>query len=427
MAFEITMPALSPTMEKGNLTRWLVRDGDAVRAGDVLAEIETDKASMELEAAGDGVVSRIVIAGGTDDVPIGTVIALIGDAAVEATDRSTDAAREEAGPMTSGDPSPVAAAVPHAPPTEILDTRPSAPRPPAPVASRASPLARRIAGAAGIDLGQVRGSGRSGKILRIDVLPDRAAAAIAVPAPARDAPAAPVHPPPIGIPHETVKLSGMRRTIAARLTEAKQTVPHFYLSVEVRLDALLALRRELNAAGASGGLKLSVNDFLIKALAIALEQTPDANVQFGGDRLYRFKRVDVSMAVAIPGGLVTPVILDAANKRLSRLAAEARDLAARARNGQLAPEEYQGGTASISNLGMFGMTSITPILNPPQALILGVGAGEEKPWIKDGAVGIATVMTVTGSFDHRAIDGAVGAELMRGFGKLVEQPLDILT
>ncbi len=441
MSVEVTMPALSPTMEKGNLARWLVREGDPVRAGDVLAEIETDKASMEFEAASDGVLSRIMVAAGTEDVPVGTVIALINDAA--AADARPDAAPAGPAPAKTAAPAPVAAApslpvapaaspatpapVPHAPPAEVLDTNSSAPPPAVPSASRASPLARRIAAAKGIDLGQVRGSGRGGKILRIDVLPDPASVAAAAPASAPAAPAAPVYPPPVGIPHEAVKLSGMRRTIAARLTEAKQTVPHFYLNVDIRLDALLDLRRELNAAAGNGGLKLSVNDFLIKALAIALEEVPDANVQFGGDQLYRFRRADVAMAVAIPGGLVTPVIVDAANKRLTRLAAEARDLAARARTGQLTPEEYRGGTASISNLGMFGMSSITPILNPPQALILGVGAGVEKPWVRDGAVGIATVMTATGSFDHRAIDGAVGAEFMRGFKRLVEQPLDILT
>ncbi len=419
---EILMPSLSPTMEKGNLARWLVREGDPVKTGDVLAEIETDKASMEFEATGDGVVSRIMVAAGTDDVPVGTVIALIGDAPADgasigdvpadepttgeaAADEPTtgepttgeaalmaDVSREVAGPGPAED----------APPPAMQTVAPSAP-PSDRITGRASPLARRIAAAAGIDLAGVRGSGPGGKILKIDVLPDRPADA-SLPAP-RAAPATPVHPPPAGIPHETVKLSGMRRTIAARLTEAKQAVPHFYLDVSVRLDALLALRRELNAAAADGAPRLSVNDFLVKALAVALERTPDANVQFGGDRLYRFGRVDVSMAVAIPGGLVTPVIVDAANKRLSHLAAEARDLAARARAGQLAPEEYQGGTASISNLGMFGMSSITPILNPPQALILG----------------IATVMTVTGSFDHRAIDGAVGADLMRTFKTLVER------
>ena len=427
MVSEIVMPSLSPTMEKGNLAKWLVREGDAVKAGDVLAEIETDKASLEFEATSDGVVSRIVVAAGTDDVPVGTVIALLGDAlsgtAAEAvkstTDRRTDAPPQAAVPASV--PTAAAATVPHTPPTEVLDTTRSAPPSGVPSSTRISPLARRIAGARGIDLGQIRGSGRDGKILRIDVLPDRAAASTAAPA----ASAAPMHPPPTGMPYETVKLSGMRRTIARRLTEAKQTVPHFYLSVDVRLDALLDLRGVLNTSRHPQE-KLSVNDFLIKALAVALEQTPDANVQFGGDQLYRFRRADISVAIAVPGGLVTPVVVDAANKRVSRIASEMRDFSARARAGTLLPEECKGGTASLSNLGMFGMTSIVPVINSPQAVIMGIGAGEQRPVVTSDQVTVATVLTATGSFDHRAIDGAIGAELVRTFKILVEQPDQML-
>ena len=440
MPSEITMPALSPTMEKGTIARWLVREGDRVRAGDVLAEIETDKASMEVEAADDGVVSRIMVADGTDDVPVGAVIALIGEATAAAAPADAAAGATAGDNVTNrlrdvSDDVASPAAVEQAPQavTDTATVSPPAaevaPARPAPVAlpegRSASPLVRRIAQIKGIDLSRITGSGPRGKIIRADLgLPEPGPARAPIPVAA--APVAPTYPPPDRIPHEAVRLSGMRRTIAARLTEAKQTIPHFYLTVDVRLDALLALRRDLNTAG-DDRLKLSVNDLLLKALALALELVPDANVQFGGDQLYRFRRVDVAMAVAIPGGLITPILVDAAGKRLRTLAAEARDLARRARAGQLAPEEYTGGTASLSNLGMFGMTSITPILSPPQALILGIGAGVERPWVTDGALTVATVMTATGSFDHRAIDGAVGAAFMRSFKDLVERPLDILT
>ncbi len=432
MAAEIIMPSLSPTMEKGSIAKWRVREGDAVKAGDVLAEIETDKASMEFEAAEDGIVSRIVVAAGTEDVPVGALIALIGDAADAPARGMQGGSQDVAGPGPAEDTGlaaaplpPMPSEVPHAPPMAILDTAPVKPSLPAtavPSSTKASPLARRIAGAKGIDLGQIRGSGRDGKILRIDLnLPRRAGMLDAAPTPVHAAAPTPIHPPPTGVPHETVKLSGMRRTIARRLTESKQTVPHFYLNVDVRLDALLTLRGELNASR-DASEKLSVNDFLIKALAVALELTPDANVQFGGDQLYRFGRADISVAIAIPGGLVTPVVIDAGNKRVSRIAAEVKDFSARARAGTLAPEEYKGGTASLSNLGMFGMTSIVPVISPPQAVIIGIGAGEQRPVAADGQLALATVLTATASFDHRAIDGAVGAELVRTFKNLIERP-----
>jgi pyruvate dehydrogenase E2 component (dihydrolipoamide acetyltransferase) len=284
-------------------------------------------------------------------------------------------------------------------------------------------LARRIAAVKGIDLGGLNGSGAGGKIVKADLgLPDVA--------PAQSVPAAtppiPTYGPPVGVPHDVIELSGMRKTIARRLAEAKQTVPHFYLTVDCNLDVLLELRGKLNTTLADSGVKLSVNDFLIKALALALTEVPGANVQFAGDRMYRFGRVDVSMAVAIEGGLITPVIVDAANKRLSMIAKEAKELAALARDGKLKPEQFQGGTASISNLGMFGIKEMVPVINPPQGVILGIGAGERRSYVVDDELAIATVLSATGSFDHRAIDGAVGAELMRAFKRLVESPIDML-
>ena len=435
MAFEIMMPALSPTMEKGTLVRWLVREGEPVSTGDLLAEIETDKASMEFEAATDGVLSRIIVGDGAEDVPVGTVIGLIGDVQDDAAAQDGHASQDGPAPQdgvvaameerTAEISGPSEAALPAAPSEDPL--------PPARTITQdgvlVSPLAGRIAAQRSIDLKRVRGSGPSGRIMKTDLGLARTRAA-PVPAPNAE-PVAPdavqTLPAPTlaaAIPHEIVKLSGMRRTIARRLTEAKQTIPHFYLSVDIRLDELLALRRELNALEA--GPKLSVNDFLVKALALALVATPDANVQFAGDTLLRFKRADISVAVAIPGGLVTPVIVDAGGKCMSQIATEFRALAERARAGKLAPEDYQGGVASLSNLGMYGMGSIIPVLSPPQAVIVGVGAGEERPHAVNGALALATVMNATGSFDHRAIDGAAGAEMMRSFKNLLENPLLLL-
>ena len=441
MAFEIMMPALSPTMEKGTLVRWLIREGEPVSTGDLLAEIETDKASMEFEAARDGVLSRIIVGDGAEDVPVGTVIGLIGDmqddAAAQDGQASQDSRTSQDGPAPRDD---VVAAMGErtaevsGPGEAALLAAPSEdPLPPVRMITQdgilVSPLAGRIAAQRSIDLTRIRGSGPSDRIMKADLGLARTRTA---PVPAADAAPAPpdavqVSPAPAlaaTIPHEIVKLSGMRRTIARRLTEAKQTIPHFYLSVDIRLDELLALRRELNALEA--GPKLSVNDFLIKALALALVATPDANVQFAGDTLLRFKRADISVAVAIPGGLVTPVIVDVAGKSMSQIATEFRALTERARTGKLVPEDYQGGVASLSNLGMYGMGSIIPVLSPPQAVIVGVGAGQERPHAVKGALGLATVMNATGSFDHRAIDGAAGAEMMRSFKSLLENPFLLL-
>jgi pyruvate dehydrogenase E2 component (dihydrolipoamide acetyltransferase) len=398
MSTELIMPALSPTMEVGKLARWLVAEGDTVKSGDLLPEIETDKATMEVEAVDDGMLARIVVAEGTEGVAVGAVIALmagVDDAAVL----------------------PLAATVPRAASPALPIVVNALARP-----GKASPLARRIAIARNIDLDRLNGSGRGGKIVKMDLgLQDIAPVWVAPPT---IAPATAYGPPP-GIPHEVIELSSMRRTIARRLAEAKRTVPHFYLTVDCDLDALLALRSELNS-GLANGVKLSVNDFLIKALALALVMVPDANVQFAEDRMYRFARADIAMAVAVEGGLLTPVIADAAEKRLSTIAKEAKDLAALARDGKLKPEQYQGGTASISNLGMFGIKTIVPVINAPQGMILGIGAGEKRPCVIDDQLAVATVMSATGSFDHRAIDGAVGAEFMQAFKRLVENPLGIL-
>ena len=465
MPIDITMPALSPTMETGTLAKWLVKVGDAVKSGDILCEIETDKATMEVESIDEGTVAELLVADGTEDIKVGAVIARLsgeGEAAVSAT-AGASAPLPPAGGVGGGvataaslvsePPPPAAAAAPTPPAASSVDTPP----PTSPASGRgetgtegdatrinASPLARRLAAAANLDLATLVGSGPHGRIVKADV--DAAAAATSAHQPVAavthtgsapvagvvaQAAAGPVAAmsasvPPAGVPMAAVKLSNMRRTIARRLAESKATVPHFYLTVDIRLDALLKLRGELNKSLEAIGIRLSVNDLLIKALGGALIRVPEANVQFAGDTLYKFSRVDVSVAVAIPGGLITPVIVDAAGKRLSVIASEMKDLAARAKDGKLLPEEYQGGTASISNLGMFGIKQFDAVINPPQGLILAVGAGEPRPYVVDDALAISTIMSATGSFDHRAIDGAVGAQFMSAFKALVENPLGML-
>jgi pyruvate dehydrogenase E2 component (dihydrolipoamide acetyltransferase) len=427
MPIELKMPALSPTMEEGTVAKWLVKEGDIVAAGDVLAEIETDKATMEFEAVDEGRIAKIVVGDGTEGVKVGTVIALI------------QGEGEEAAPAKSAAPEPEKAKAPEpkAAPEAAPKPQAAAPRPdPVPQSHeegariKASPLARRLAAQQGIDLGGITGSGPGGRIVKADLEGAPAGKASAPAAQAQSGTAAakpvPAAEAPAGIPHETIKLSSMRKTIARRLAESKQTVPHFYLTIDCNLDALLKLRGELNAGLEGRGVKLSVNDLLIKALGAALVEVPDANVQFAGDTLLKFSRVDISMAVAIPGGLITPVITDVANRSLSAIATDAKGLAERAREGKLQPEEYQGGTASISNLGMYGIKQFDAVINPPQAMILAVGAGEKRPYVVNDALAVATVITATGSFDHRAIDGAVGAELMAAFKRFVEKPLAML-
>jgi pyruvate dehydrogenase E2 component (dihydrolipoamide acetyltransferase) len=415
MPIELKMPALSPTMEEGTLARWLVKEGDKVSSGDLLAEIETDKATMEFEAVDEGIVTQILVAEGTDGVKVGAVIAMI---------QGEDDEDAVAGPSSSvalPQPLPQAGGVGGGPAPSHSNDR-----------VKASPLAKRIAVNKGLDLTSVAGTGPNGRIVKADVDALSGESRIPVAASASneglraEAPVAKPVAINTDIPHEVVKLSNMRKTIARRLTESKQQVPHIYLTVDVRLDALLKLRGELNASLESRGIKLSVNDMLIKALGLALIQVPKCNVSFAGDNMLQYSRADISVAVSVPTGLITPIVTDAANKSLSKISTEVAELAARAKDGKLQPHEYQGGTASISNMGMMGIKQFDAVINPPQAMILAVGAGEKRPYIVDDALAIATVMSVTGSFDHRAIDGADGAMFMKVFKELVEKPLGLV-
>ena len=417
MTIELKMPALSPTMEEGTLAKWLVKEGDTVKSGDLLAEIETDKATMEFEAVDEGTISKILVTEGSDGVKVGTPIALM---AGEGESAAAPAPKADVTPAKKEEPKPEPA-----PPAKGGGETPAA----APEATvtpkadggeriKASPLARRLAEAQGIDLGSLTGSGPGGRIVRAD-LGEKAGGAKAATAPVSQA--APVEPG--DIPHEIVKLSNMRKTIARRLTESKQQVPHIYLTVDIQLDRLLKLRSEINAGLAARGMKLSVNDMLIKALAVALIEVPECNVSFAGDNLIKYSRADISVAVSIAGGLITPIVSNADEKSLSKISTEMGDLAARAKEGKLQPNEYQGGTASLSNMGMYGIKQFEAVINPPQGMIMAIGAGEKRPYVIDDSLQIATIMSATGSFDHRAIDGADGARLMSKFKALVENPL----
>ncbi|MDG1128391.1 MAG: pyruvate dehydrogenase complex dihydrolipoamide acetyltransferase [Paracoccaceae bacterium] len=435
MPVEILMPALSPTMEEGTLAKWLVKEGDTVSAGDLLAEIETDKATMEFEAVDEGVIGKLLVAEGTEGVKVNSPIALLLEDGESASDAQTAAPKAE---TAKAEAAPVAAAAP-------ADAKPAPAAPKAADGGRvfASPLARRIAADKGIDLAGLTGSGPHGRIVKADV---EGAGAQAKPAaaatPAASAPAAAKAPAPAmasgpstdtvlkmyeGRAYTEVKLDGMRKTIAARLTEAKQTIPHFYLRRDIQLDALMAFRGQLNAQLEGRGVKLSVNDFIIKACALALQQVPAANAVWAGDRVLQLTPSDVAVAVAIDGGLFTPVLKDAEAKSLSALSAEMKDLAARAKSKKLAPHEYQGGSFAISNLGMFGIDNFDAVINPPHGAILAVGAGVKKPVVgKDGALAVATVMSVTLSVDHRVIDGALGAELLQAIKDNLENPMAML-
>ncbi len=433
MTIEILMPALSPTMEKGTLSKWLVAEGDEISSGDLIAEIETDKATMEVEAAEDGRVGRLVVAPGTEDVAVGTLIALLleDDEDASSLKGATEDAKKSEKPKTSAIKPEVkeetsAASKPETAPAEKADQSKPAASNGSDHGARvvASPLAKRLARQAGINLDGVKGSGPGGRIVKKDlegvepgvIGPARTSAA--------SAPAASViMDPPADVPFEEVKLSAMRKIIAQRLTQSKQTVPHFYLTVDIEIDSLLAVRKELNAAQDE---KLSVNDFMIRALGVALKHVPEGNVQYAGDKMYHFSRADVSVAVAIDGGLITPVIRGAETKGLATISAEMKELAEKAKSGKLQPSEYQGGTVSLSNLGMFGIKHFDAVINPPQAAILAVGAGEQRAVVKDGELTVATIMTATLSCDHRAIDGAVGARLISEFKKLVENPISML-
>jgi pyruvate dehydrogenase E2 component (dihydrolipoamide acetyltransferase) len=437
MAVQILMPALSPTMEEGTLAKWLVKEGDTVKSGQILAEIETDKATMEFEAVDEGIVGKLLVAEGTAGVKVNTPIAMLLE---EGEDASAAAAPKAEAPKA-------AAAVAAAP--VVTESRAEA-RPTAAATGGArvfaSPLARRIAKEKGVDLGSVKGSGPHGRIVRADVegaQPGVAKPAVAVSA-AAPAPAAPAAKPagggmPTGMatetvlkmyadrPYEEVALDGMRRTVAARLTEAKQTIPHFYLRRDVKLDALMAFRETLNKQLEGRGVKLSVNDFIIKACAMALQAVPAANTVWAGNRMLRLKPSDVAVAVAVEGGLFTPVLRDADKKSLSALSAEMKDLAGRAKTKKLAPHEYQGGSFAISNLGMMGIENFDAVINPPHGSILAVGAGIKKPVVMaDGTIGVATVMSMTLSVDHRVIDGALGAEFLKAVIEALENPMVML-
>ena len=452
MAINILMPALSPTMEEGTLAKWLVKAGDTVKAGDIMAEIETDKATMEFEAVDEGVIGEILVAAGTEGVKVNAPIAtLLAEGETAAT-----AAPLPAAPAPPAAPAAPAAPAPAAQPAAAAAPAPKAPAPaaapataPAPVPDTAtkvdgarviaSPLARRIAADRGLDLALVTGTGPHGRIVKSDVEAAQPAANGAdVPTQApKAAPATPIAAAVVagadavirmyeGRAFEEVKLDGMRKIIAARLTEAKQTIPHFYLRRDIHLDALLAFRGQLNAALEARKVKLSVNDFIIKACALALQQVPDANAVWAADRILRMKASDVAVAVAIEGGLFTPVLRDAEAKSLSALSTEMKDLAARARTRRLAPQEYQGGSFAISNLGMFGIDNFDAVINPPHAAILAVGAGVPRAVVLNGAVTVATVMSVTLSVDHRVIDGALGAQLLTAIKDNLENPVGML-
>ena len=421
MPIEIKMPALSPTMEEGTLAKWLVKEGDTVSSGDIMAEIETDKATMEFEAVDEGTIVSISVPEGTEGVKVGTVIAVLAsedeDSLAKPMPKAAEAKPVQAEPVAAAAPAPAPAPAPAASPAMAAKQ-----------GDRliASPLAKRIAEQRGVDLKAVKGSGPNGRIVKADVEAAQPSAAPVAAAPAATPQAVQAATPDFGIPYEAEKLNNVRKTIARRLTEAKQTIPHIYLTVDVRLDALLKLRGELNKALEADGVKLSVNDLLIKALAKALIRAPKCNVSFAGDELRKFSRADISVAVAAPSGLITPIIVDAASKGVAQISKEMKALADKARDGKLMPHEYQGGTASLSNLGMFGIKQFDAVINPPQAMIMAVGAGEQRPYVVDGALSVASVMSATGSFDHRAIDGADGAQLMQAFKDLIENPLGLV-
>jgi len=428
-------------MEEGTLAKWLVKEGDEVNSGDLLAEIETDKATMEFEAVDEGTIGKILVAEGSEAVKVNTPIALLLEEGESADDMDNDA--EGAQTASEPDPQPKeqdgSGDGKASPVTESDTPAPAAPRDDKGERIFASPLARRIAAEKGLDLAQMTGSGPHGRIVKADVVDAKAAAApapAAAPEPsAEKAPAAAPAGPSAdavaamyqGRDYEEMKLDGMRKTIAARLTEAKQTVPHFYLRRDIRLDALMKFRSQLNKQLEERGVKLSVNDFIIKACALALQSVPDANAVWAGDRILKLKPSDVAVAVAIEGGLFTPVLRDADMKSLSALSTEMKDLAGRARDRKLSPEEYQGGTFAISNLGMFGIENFDAVINPPHGAILAVGAGVKKPVVgTDGELTVATVMSVTLSVDHRVIDGALGAQLLEQIVQNLENPMVML-
>ncbi len=423
MAIDLLMPALSPTMTEGTLARWLKNEGDAVKSGDVIAEIETDKATMEFEAVDEGVMGKILIPGGTAGVKVNERIAILLEEGEDAS--ALDAALAKTAAAS------VAAPVAAAPAAQTVAAPAAASSAPAHGGTRvfASPLAKRLAAEAGLDLKAVSGTGPHGRIVKADV--EKAvqgggakAAAPAASAPVAKAAPAPAVASPFEPAFEEIPNTSMRKVIAKRLTEAKSTIPHFYLTIDCQVDALLKVRADLNSR--SDAYKLSVNDFVIRAVALALKKVPAANASWGEEAIKRYTDVDISVAVATPTGLITPIVHHADHKGLAAISNEMKELAVKARDGKLKPEEFQGGGFTISNLGMFGVRDFAAIINPPQGCILAVGAGEQRPVVKDGALAIATVMTCTLSVDHRVVDGAVGAEFLAAFKKLIEDPLSML-
>jgi pyruvate dehydrogenase E2 component (dihydrolipoamide acetyltransferase) len=450
MPINILMPALSPTMEKGNLAKWLKKEGDKVKSGDVIAEIETDKATMEVEAVDEGTIAKILVPEGTQDVAVNDVIAVMaGDGEdVKAASAGAGAASP---PKAAAAPAPTPAAAPASAPAAAPAPKPVAPAAPAPQAAAApaaqangharvfsSPLARRLAKEAGIEIGRINGSGPHGRIVARDVADAKSGKGLKAPAAAPAAGGAPAIAPAMSDQqilslfepgsYETVPHDGMRRTIAQRLTAATQSIPTFYLTIDCDIGRLLDAREQINAAAPKDKekkplYKLSVNDFVIKALAVALQQVPNCNVSWTEAGMLKHKHSDVGVAVAMPGGLITPIIRAAETKSLSTISNEMKDLAARARTRKLKPQEYQGGTSSVSNLGMFGISHFTAVINPPQSTILAVGASEERAVVRNGKVEAAHMMSATLSCDHRAIDGALGAELIGAFRRLIENPV----
>jgi pyruvate dehydrogenase E2 component (dihydrolipoamide acetyltransferase) len=432
MPINILMPALSPTMTEGNVSKWLKQEGDAVKAGDVIAEIETDKATMEVEAVDEGKIGKILVAAGTEGVKVNDVIAvLLEEGESEKDIGATPKSNPEPAPKAAQAKEPAALPAPQAAAPKPAPAAAPAPKPAA-SGNRvfASPLARRIAAQQGIDLASLQGSGPNGRIVRADL--DNAPKGKAAPAAGQKPATLPSAPSfsAFGEPEfELIPHTTIRKTIARRLQESKQFVPHFYLTVDCELDRLLALREDANAGSAKEGpnaYKLSVNDFMIKAYAIALKQVPKANASWSDEGIKQYKTSDISVAVAIPNGLVTPIIRNAESKSLTQISAEMKELAGRAKAGKLKPEDYTGGSGSLSNLGMFGVKSFSAIINPPQATILAVGAGEQRAVVKNGQLAVATVMSATLAVDHRAVDGALGAELLAAFKRLVEAPAAML-
>ena len=453
MPIKITMPALSPTMEEGNLSKWLVKEGDKVTSGDVIAEIETDKATMEVEAVDEGVVAKLVVPAGTEGVKVNALIAILAEDGEDVAEAAKSAAgsgaaapapkaeaakeeqKKEAAPAAAT-PAPAKAEQPAAAPAANKSTENKGER------VFASPLARRIAKDAGVDVAAVKGTGPHGRVVQRDVeaaiQSGGAKAASAAPQAAASAPKPQSDDAILKLfeegTYEIVPHDGMRKTIARRLVESKQTVPHFYLTIDCELDALLALRSQINSAapliktekGEVPAYKLSVNDLVIKAVALALRDIPEANVSWTEGGMIKHKRADVGVAVSIPGGLITPIVRQSESKTLSAISNEMKDLAKRARDRKLKPDEYQGGSTSVSNLGMFGVKDFAAIINPPHATIFAIGAGEQRAVVKNGEIKVATVMSVTLSTDHRAVDGALAAELAQAFKRHIENPMGML-